>query len=192
MKDIVLIGGGGHCKAAIDVIEQEGLFNIIGIIDKPEKLGENVLEYQVIGDDSELIILSKSCKNALITIGQIKSPYPRIKLFNKLLQLGFKLPTIVSPRAYISKHSSIGIGSIIMHDAVINAGVVIGENCIINTKSIIEHGSDIKNHCHISTNAVINGEVVLGEGSFIGSGAVTKECIKIDNNFFAKAGSVIK
>lgn len=191
MKDILLIGGGGHCKAAIDVIEQEGLFNIIGIIDKQEKLGENVLKYEIIGDDSELLLLLKSCKNALITIGQIKSPHPRLKLFNKLLKLGFKLPTIISPRAYISKHSNIGIGSIIMHDAVISAGVEIGDNCIINTKSIIEHGSNIKNHCHISTNAVINGEVILGEGSFIGSGAVTKECITIENNFFAKAGSIV-
>ena len=192
MKDILLIGGGGHCKAAIDVIEQEGLYNIVGILDKQERLGESILDYQVIGDDSELNFLLKSCKNALITIGQIKSPSPRIKLFNKLLKLGFKLPTIISPRAYISKHSSLGIGSIIMHDSVISADVVIGDNCIINTKSIIEHGSRIENHCHISTNAVINGEVFIGEGSFIGSGAVTKECIKIDNNFFAKAGSIIK
>ena len=192
MKDIVLIGGGGHCKAVIDVVEQEGLFNIIGIIDKPEMLGTNLLEYQIIGDDSELINVVKSCHNALITIGQIKNPSPRIKLFNKLLELGFKLPTIISPRAYISKHSSIGIGSIIMHDAIINADVVIGKNCIINTKSLVEHGSNIGNHCHISTNAVINGEVIVGEGSFIDSGSVTKECIRIDNNFFAKAGSVVK
>ena len=26
MKEIILIGGGGHCKAVIDVIEQEGHF----------------------------------------------------------------------------------------------------------------------------------------------------------------------
>jgi sugar O-acyltransferase (sialic acid O-acetyltransferase NeuD family) len=192
MKDILLIGGGGHCKAAIDVIEQGGIFNIVGIIDKSEKLGERLLEYQVIGNDSELSVLLKSCKSALITIGQIKSPHPRIKLFKKLQRLGFELPTIVSPRAYVSKHSFIGIGSIVMNDAVISAGAVIGDNCIINTKSIIEHGSKIKNHCHISTNAVINGEVVVGEGSFIGSGAVTKECIKIDNYSFVRAGSIVK
>ena len=192
MKDIVLIGGGGHCQAVIDVVEQEGLFKIVGIIDKPEMFEEKVLEYQIIGNDSELINLVKSCNNALITIGQIKTPSARIKLFNKLLQLGFKLPTIVSPRAYISKHSSIGIGSVIMHDAIISAGAVIGDNCIINTKAIVEHGSKIGNHCHISTNSVINGEVVVGDGSFIGSGSVTKEGIKINDNFFAKAGSVIK
>ena len=192
MKDIILIGGGGHCKAAIDVIEQEGHFNIIGIVDKSENLGQSVLGHQIICDDSDLINLLKSCDNALITIGQISSPLLRINLFDKLLKLGFKLPVIVSPRAYVSNHSTIGVGSIIMHDALIGAGASVGDNCIINSKSIIEHGSKIGHHCHISTNAVINGEVVLGEGSFIGSGAVTKECIKIDNNFFAKAGSVIK
>ena len=192
MKDIVLIGGGGHCKAVIDVIEQEGRFNIIGIIDKPELLGKNVLEYPIIGNDSELNVLVKRCKNALITIGQIRSPLPRINLFDTVLKLGFTLPSIVSPRAYISQHAYIGIGSIIMHDAVVNAGAIIGDNCIINTKSIVEHGSNIGNHCHISTNAVINGDVVVGSGSFIGSGAISKESIKIDDNYFAKAGSVIK
>ena len=192
MKDIVLIGGGGHCKAVIDVIEQEGRFNIIGIIDKPELLGKNVLGYPIIGNDSELNILVKRCKNTLITIGQIRSPLPRINLFDTVLKLGFTLPSIVSPRAYVSQHASIGMGSIIMHDAIVNAGAKIGDNCIINTKSIVEHGSNIGNHCHISTNAVINGDVVVGNGSFIGSGAISKESIRIGDNYFAKAGSVIK
>ena len=38
MKEkIILIGGGGHCRACIDVIEQEGRFTIAGIVDVPEK-----------------------------------------------------------------------------------------------------------------------------------------------------------
>ncbi len=192
MKDIVLIGGGGHCKAVIDVIELEGRFNIIGIIDKPELLGKNVLGYPIIGNDSELNNLVKRCKNVLITIGQIRSPLPRINLFDTVLKLGFTLPSIVSPRAYISQHASIGKGSVIMHDVIVGADVKIGDNCIINTKSIVEHGSSIGNHCHISTNAVINGDVVVGNGSFIGSGAISKEGVRIGDNCFAKAGSVIK
>ena len=192
MKDIVLIGGGGHCKAVIDVVEQEGRFNIIGIIDKPALLGKNILGYQIIGNDSELNNLVKKCKNALITIGQIRSPLSRIKLFDTVIKLGFTLPTIVSPRAYISHQASIGIGSVIMHDVVVSASAIIGDNCIINTKSIVEHGSKIGNHCHISTNAVINGDVVVGNGSFIGSGAVTNNSITIKKNSFIKAGSIAK
>jgi sugar O-acyltransferase (sialic acid O-acetyltransferase NeuD family) len=192
MNDIILIGGGGHCKAVIDIIEQEDRFKIIGILDKPELLGTDVLGYEIIGDDSELKIIAKKCNNVFITVGQIKSALPRIKLFDAILKLELNLPTIISPRAYISKHASLGIGSIIMHDVVVNSEAIIGDNCIINTKAIIEHGGNIGNHCHISTSSVINGDVVLGEGSFIGSGTVTKEGIRIGNNFFAKAGSVIK
>ena len=40
MKEIILIGGGGHCKSVIDVIEQEGKFKIVGIVDKPELIWE--------------------------------------------------------------------------------------------------------------------------------------------------------
>jgi len=192
MKDIMLIGGGGHCKSVIDVIEQESLFNIVGIIDKPELIGKDVLGYPIIGNDSELSDLVKQYNNVIITVGQIRSPLPRINLFKKVVKLGFNLPTIISPRSYISQYASIGAGSVIMHDAVINSGAVIGDNCIVNTKSLVEHDSVIGNHCHVSTNATINGNVVIGNGSFIGSGSVIKEGIRINDNFFAKAGSFVK
>ena len=192
MNDIILIGGGGHCKSVIDVVEQEGSFNIIGIIDKPELVGKDVLGYSIIGSDLDLESLSRSCNNAIITIGQIKNPWARIKVFNFVVKLGYSLPSIISPRSYVSHYASIGTGSVIMHDAIVNAGAIIGNNCIINTKSIVEHGSVIGNHCHISTNATINGDVVVGHNSFIGSGAISKQGVVIDNNYFAKAGSVIK
>ena len=43
MNNIILIGGGGHCRSAIDVIEQDSQFRIVGIIDKPEKLDTAIL-----------------------------------------------------------------------------------------------------------------------------------------------------
>ena len=52
-EQIILIGGGGHCKSCIDVIEQEGRFEIAGIVEKPDKVGEKVLGYPVIGTDAD-------------------------------------------------------------------------------------------------------------------------------------------
>ena len=192
MKEIILIGGGGHCKSVIDVIEQEGKFTIGGIVDMPELIGKNVLGYPIIGSDSDLEDLSKIYTYALITLGQIRSPEARIKLFNLVKKAGFRFPKIISPKAYVSKHTSIGNGTVIMHDALINAGVRIGENCIINSKALIEHDSKISKHCHISTNALINGGVKIEEGCFIGSGVVTNNSITIKKNSFIKAGSIIK
>ncbi len=192
MREIILIGGGGHCKSVIDVIEQEGKFKIIGIVDRPEFLGKEVLGYQVIGNDSDLTDLARTCQNALITLGQIKSAKNRIKLFDLALDSGFTLPSVISPNAYVSKYSSIGDGAIIMHNAIINANTTIGDNCIINSKALIEHDCKILQHCHISTNATINGGVTIESESFIGSGATTKESIIIKKGSFIKAGSIVK
>ncbi len=189
-KVILLIGGGGHCKSVIDVIEQEGKYTIAGIIDKESLVGQDVLGYKVIGCDDDLEGLFKIYKYALVTVGQIKSNILKVKLFNTLEKIGYQIPIITSPLAYVSKHASIGKGTVIMHQAFVNAGATIGENCIINSQALIEHDAVIEGHCHISTSAVINGGVRVKENSFIGSNTTTKEYVEIGG--FIKAGRVAK
>ena len=84
MEKIILIGGGGHCKAVIDVIEMQNRYEIVGIVDKKELIGQDVLGYKIIGCDDDLEALFATCKNALITVGQIKSNEARVRVFDKL------------------------------------------------------------------------------------------------------------
>ena len=192
MDKILLIGAGGHARSCIDVLEEENQFEIAGLIEKGESISNESLGYSVIGTDDDLKVLRKQHKNALITVGQIRSPKIRIKLYQLLKELDFTLPVIVSPYAYVSKHAQIGEGSIIMHGSIINANVKIGKNCIINNKSLIEHDAVIGDHCHIATGTIINGEVSVGNETFIGSGAITKQCISIGNNCIVGAGIILK
>lgn len=191
MKEkIVLIGGGGHCHSVIDVIEVTNKYEIIGIVDIKENIGKKVLDYEVIACDDDLKTIFETCKNAIITVGQIESNKIRVKIYNKLKQIGFNLPVIISPLAYVSKHSVIEEGTVIMHHSLINANVKIGKNCIINTKALIEHDCVVEDNCHISTASVINGGVIVKENSFFGSNATSKQGIEI--NGFIKAGSLVK
>ena len=193
MKEkIILIGGGGHCRACIDVIEQEGLFTIAGIVDVPEKKQHNVLGYPVIGSDADLAELIKSFPNVLITLGHIKSPIRRMELFDDLMQMGARFPMIQSPLAYVSSHAQVAEGTIVMHHVLINAGARVGRNCIINNNRLVEHDAVIEDHCHISTGAVVNGGVKIGSGSFFGSGAVAAENTLIPSNSFIKANSLYR
>lgn len=189
-KQILLVGGGGHCKSVIDVIEQENNYTIVGIIDKKELLGQEVLGYKVIGCDDDLEVLSQRYKYALVTVGQIQSNTLRVKLFNHLKQIGYTLPVIISPLAYVSKHAEVAEGTVIMHHALINSSVIVGQNCIINSKALIEHDATIEAHCHISTATVINGGVIVKSNSFVGSNTTTKEYSEIGG--FIKAGGVVK
>jgi sugar O-acyltransferase (sialic acid O-acetyltransferase NeuD family) len=186
---LILIGGGGHCASCIDVIEWEGKFEIAGIVDN--NIAERtLLGYSMLGGDDFLMQLRASCDYALVTIGQIKSPSVRIRLYDYAKSLGFQFPTVISPRAYISRHATIGEGSIIMHDALINSRAVIGNNCIINSKALVEHDAQVEDHCHISTAATINGGCIVRKGTFVGSNAVTKECVQTRENDFIKAGAL--
>jgi len=192
MDKILLLGAGGHARSCIDVLEKENQFEIAGLIEKGESISNESLGYPVIGTDDDLKVLRQQYKNALITVGQIKSPKIRIKLYQLLKELDFTLPVIVSPHAYVSKHAQIGEGSIIMHGVIINANAKIGNNCIINNRALIEHDAVIGDHCHIATGAIINGEVSVGNETFIGSGALTRQAISIGENCVIGAGEVLK
>ena len=189
-KPIILLGGGGHCKACIDIIEEEGKYEIIGILDLPKKVGLRIFNKEIIGIDDNIPELAKNCKHFFVTIGQILSPDKRIKLFNLLTGYeNIEIPTIISPYAYVSKYAQVGRGTIVMHNAMINADTTIGENCIINTKALIEHDCIVEDHCHISTGAIVNGTVTVGMGTFMGSGAVTNNNCNIPPRSFIKANS---
>lgn len=190
-QKIILIGGGGHCKSCIDVIEQAGTFEIVGIVDLLEKLHQKILDYEIIATDDDLPDLAKESDYFFITLGQIKSPEKRIRLFEEVKNLGGRLPVIISPLAYVSGHARVKEGTIVMHDALVNAGAQIGSNCIINSKALIEHDAVIEDHCHIATAAVINGGVKVSSGTFFGSNAVAREYIKIGKNSIIGCGTKI-
>ncbi|MBD3843951.1 MAG: acetyltransferase [Campylobacterales bacterium] len=191
MKEkIVLIGGGGHCRSAIDVIELTNKYEIIGIVDTKENIGKKVLDYKIIACDDDLETIFKTCKNAMITVGQIKSNNLRVKLFEKAKHIGFTMPVVISPLAYVSKYSILDEGTIIMHHALVNANVKIGKNCIINTKALIEHDCIIGHNCHISTASVLNGGATVKDNTFFGSNSVSKEYITL--NGFIQAGRLVQ
>ena len=176
---ILLVGAGGHARACIDVIEQEGRFAVAGLVGLPHEVGTRVLGYPVLGTDADLPALLGDCAHALVSIGQIKTPEPRMRLFNLLEQSGYALPVIVSPRAYVSPHAMLGAGTIVMHGAVVNASAVVGRNCIINSHALIEHDAVIEAHCHVATTAAINSSVHIGAGTFIGSNSSVRQHINI-------------
>lgn len=190
-QKLILVGGGGHCKGCIDIIEQTGEYEIIGILDLAELLGTNVLNYQVIGTDHDIAKFVALGYHFLITVGQIKSPVLKSKLFDRLLEHEANIATIIAASAQVSKYSKIGIGTIVMQQAIVNAGVVIGDNCILNNKCDVEHDTIVGNHTHISTGAIVNGDCIIGNGVFIGSNANIGNQITIVDQVIVGAGSVV-
>jgi len=191
VRDIVLIGGGGHCVSCIDAIESTGEWKIVAILDQPEMIGKDVMGYPIVGSDDDMEGMALEHHHALVTVGHIRSSSVRRRLFETALRAGFSLETIYAASARVSLHASIGKGSVVLHGAMVNANSVIGINCIINTGSIVEHEAVIGDHCHISTGSIVNGDCSVGNDCFVGSGAVLRNGIRICDRVTIGSGAVV-
>lgn len=176
---LILVGGGGHCKSVIDVAESAG-YTILGILDKPEEVGKQVLDYKVIGTDDDIPQYVDKAE-FLITVGQIKSAAIRKKVAERIRNAGGRLATIIAPDAYISKYASVGEGSIIMHRAFLNAEAVVGCNTIINTLTNLGHEVKVGDFCHLSTGVMVCGNVTIGDEVFIGSQSVVNQGVQVSS-----------
>jgi sugar O-acyltransferase (sialic acid O-acetyltransferase NeuD family) len=192
VRPILLIGGGGHCRACIDVVESTAQFQIRGIVERPGAARGEVLGYPIVGSDDDLPAICSRDLSALVTVGQLTSADLRVHLASRLRDLGLELATVVSPRAQVSRFATIGPGTVVMHGAVVGPGAHIGANCIINSQALIEHDAQVGDHCHISTGALVNGGTVVAEGCFVGSGAIIFHGLRIGARSVIGSGALVR
>jgi FlaA1/EpsC-like NDP-sugar epimerase len=88
-EKLLLIGSGGHANSCIDVIEQEGKFEIAGLVGHPNQVGSKHFGYEVVASDADLESLFVEFKFAIVTIGHIESAESRIRLYNQIKSIGF-------------------------------------------------------------------------------------------------------
>lgn len=115
----------------------------------------------------------------------------RSKVASMVHKNGKMLLTVIDPSAVVSKFASVGSGTYIGKQSIVNTLASIGEYCILNTGCIIEHDCEISNGVHIAPGATLLGNVRVGEQSFIGANAVIKENLNIGKNVIIGAGSVV-
>lgn len=191
-RDILVVGGGGHARSVIDVLEAEGRFAVAGVVAATAPPGHSLFGYPWLGTDNDLAPLVAQCRFAVVAVGQLPRPTVRMSLFQKLVDLGAELPVIKSPHAIVSPRASLERGTVVMHGAVVNAGAAIGENCIVNSMALVEHDTIVGNHCHVATGARINGGCTVGAESFIGSGAILFQRAQVPVRSVVSAGSIVK
>jgi len=191
-RKILLLGAGGHCKVILDLLFSNNEFEVAGIIDLKERLGDTIFSIPVIGVNADLPRFFKlGIKHCFISVGSIGDSRLRVKLYNLAKKTGFRLPNLISSKALVSSRISLGEGNYIASGVIINGGAQIGNNCIINTGAIIEHDCRIGDFVHISPASVLSGGVSVGNYTHIGIGSMIIQNVKIGERTIIGAGSVV-
>jgi sugar O-acyltransferase (sialic acid O-acetyltransferase NeuD family) len=193
MKNIIIIGAGGHASSLLDLIESTKKYKILGFLCNKKKIGINFNGYKILGKDNYLKKIKKNKPLVALGFSSYKNLDSYKKKFLEIKSQGFLIPSIISRHSYVSKKVKIGEGVNIFHGVIVNNNCIIDNGVTINSKTLIEHDCHLSSFVHISTGCIINGSVRIGEKSFIGSGTVIKENIKINKKKFIKMrSSVIK
>jgi len=183
---LAIIGAGGHGK----VVGEIALLNHYKFIDFFDDRVKKIKEFPFNIVDT-LDYLNEHLEDYdafFVAIGDNKKRSKKIELLKKKK---VNIISLLHPKSTISKFSSIGIGTCVMANAVVNAGSLIEEGVIINTSASIDHDCLIKDFAHISPNCSISGGVKIGKLTHLGTGTSVHPGINIGNNVKSGIGSKV-
>lgn len=179
-QKVLLYGGSGHAKVIMECLKASD-YSVQGIFDDNPEL-KSVAGIPVIGTYSTQIFPELPI---IISIGNNSI---RKKISQKICH---SLIISEHPSTLRSPCAVVGAGSVLMHGAILQACVVLGKHCIINTAASVDHECSIADYVHIAPHATLCGNVVVGEGTLIGAGATVIQGIKIGRWVTVGAGTVV-
>jgi sugar O-acyltransferase (sialic acid O-acetyltransferase NeuD family) len=187
MKDsrepVAVIGGSGHAKVVISLLQACGR-TVSGVYDDdPRRWGSTVLGVPVAGPAAA--IAESSHLLGVIAVG---NNLARKRLAN-LINLRWE--TLVHPSAYVHPSVSLGAGSVVFAGAIIQPETAIGDHVIVNTGATVDHDCQIGDFVHLAPGVHLAGAVRVGEGVFLGIGSSVVQCLEIGAWTTVGAGGVV-
>lgn len=183
-EQVIIIGASGHGKVIADIVMQAGDC-VKGFLDDADNLSDTIEGIPVLGK-----ISSYNKYNNCRFIVAIGNALIRKRIVNELKDARWY--TAIHPSAQISCLGvTIGEGTVVMAQAVINSCTKIGRHCIINSSAVVEHDNVLGDYVHVSPGAVLAGTVKVGDNTHIGAGAVVKNNVNITSSCTIGAGAVV-
>ena len=185
MKDVIIVGAGGHAKVIADIVIKSN-DNLIGFLDDEIMIGTKILgDYEVMGPTSLIDSIKGENKFFIIAIGNNSI---RKKFYEKY---DVNYYTAIHPTAVIGTDVEIGEGSCVMPNACINANSKIGKCCIINSGALVEHDCVLDDFVHISPMASLCGTVKVGRLTQIGARATVRNNVIIGEEILVGMGATV-
>ncbi len=162
MKKLLILGAGGHGRVVKEVAEAMCRYEKIDFLDDDSK--------DAIGKIDDLEKFKDEYDSSFVGIGNNQF---RMECIEKIKKIGYEIPVLIHPTAYISKSANIGVGTVVEPKALVNSNTKVDEGCIISVGSIIDH------------------DVIIGKGVHANAGSIVKAGAHIDPLSKLEAGQVV-
>ncbi|WP_163655246.1 acetyltransferase [Listeria sp. PSOL-1] len=188
MKNLIIIGDGGHSKVVQSIIKAADKYNIIEIWD--DKYTESFCEQNIVYKqiDGKSPYLTDQTTLFFIAIGDNNVRHQKVQFLGCPEN---KYAIIMHPSATVDQSVELYPGTLIMAGAVVQYGSCLSSQVIVNTRAVVEHDCKLGRFAHVAPNATLTGGSQVGNLSFIGAGSVLLPQIKVADQVIVGAGSVV-
>jgi sugar O-acyltransferase (sialic acid O-acetyltransferase NeuD family) len=168
MKKILIAGAGGHGRAVAEAIVLRGQYEIAGFLDDFHPERSLVWEFPILGTMQDMERFAVMADSIVVAIGNNRI---RRTIFGRAKALGFTLPAIIHPTAFVSPRAIVGEGCCIMAHAVVGTEAVLGRGCVVNVNATADHHCRLDDFAHLGTGVQLAGGVKVGEAAWMQVGS---------------------
>lgn len=193
MKNIIIVGSGGHGAELDDYIQfgnksgKGESYNIIGYLDdNPDNYHRYSFSAPLLGaiKDHEI----RTDCDYLIGIANLKY---RRTIVEDYLDKGAKFVTYIHPESFISESAEISGGVVISYHCNIGPNVRIGRFSLVNARASISHDCEIGGFNFIGPNVCFSGFTSVGDENLFGINSATIPGIEIGSRNKIAAGMTL-
>jgi sugar O-acyltransferase (sialic acid O-acetyltransferase NeuD family) len=191
-KRLFVFGASGHAKVTIDILRLCGGVLIVGLLDDFKPIGFECAGIPVLGSLTDFPALAAEQLDAAMVVA-IGDNWRRNKIVERVRALlpTTTFPSAIHPSAQIAADVSIGEGTVIMAGAVVNTGSRIGDFCIVNTRSSLDHDSKMDQYSSLGPAVTTGGNVSIGAYSNVGMGAILLPEVNVGRHTVVGAGALV-
>lgn len=191
-RTFIGLGAGGHARMVMEIVELLG-HRTAGLVTHPDRAsGVADMGTPRLGADEDLpTLFAQGYQYAFVGVGTVKASGHRERLDGVLRAVGFSVPSLIHPSAFVSNGADIADGTQVLPRAIVNTGAKVGRGTIVNSGAVVEHDCVVGAFSHIGPGAVLCASVQVGARAHVGAGATVRQGIAVGDDATVGAGAVV-
>lgn len=191
-KKLVIIGDTSNANLAHYYFKKDTSYQVVAFCVDDEFLNKSEFNgLPVVPFSSLESKYPKEHFDCFVAVGYNEMNDVRMRLYQKVKELGYYLPNYISPRCSFLTEEKLGDNNFILEDNTIQPFVKIGSNNVFWSGNHIGHDVQIDDHCYITSHVVISGFTRIRNNSFLGVNATLRDAITIGEYTLIGAGASI-
>ena len=181
-REIVIYGCGGHARSIVNSLLRNNPAEKILLVDDNARDNESIMGVSCMKENGSQL------SHFIVGIGDNTV---RTRIYTEKINAGQVPVNVKAKSSNIAFNSQFGEGNFVAEFAYVGPEAKIGNNCILNTGSIIEHEVFVGDNVHVAPHATVCGRCNIGNNVFVGAGAIVIDKINVCDTAIIGAGAVV-